>query len=227
MIRSFAHLPARARSFLTAFTVRASSPGALSQTQSLRAAFASQSSQQPRSRAPPSPQQQQPRGAGQIVPPPGAAAPPPLPPVVEVTPESAEAIFSSSRFCSSTKRKPSRSPVFLFDPSAFAHACSQYHPHHFRFLRFLVRTVQDTHSGTARSHCRRGLLRCRHGSCVCLTAEPFLFRFLLAAFGEACSRAQRRSQTSQGQHRRAAAARRAVRGQTVAHRARAARQVRT
>jgi hypothetical protein len=101
MLRSFARFPARACSIATSASRLRCSAVTPSPSQPHRAAFASQPPQQPRSRPPPSPQQQQaqqqPRGPGQIVPPPGAAAPPPLPPVVEVTPESAEAIFSSSR----------------------------------------------------------------------------------------------------------------------------------
>ena len=100
MLRSLARVPSRACSLVKA----AGCPLALaSRPQPLRAAFASQPPQQSGSRGSSVPQnqrQQQQRAPGQIVSPPGAAAPPPLPAVIEVTPESAEAVFSSSRSCS-------------------------------------------------------------------------------------------------------------------------------
>jgi hypothetical protein len=107
MLRSLARVPSRACSLVKA----AGCPLALaSRLQPLRAAFASQPPQQSGSRGSTVPQnqrqqqqqQQQQRAPGQIVSPPGAAAPPPLPAVIEVTPESAEAVFSSSRSCLNT-----------------------------------------------------------------------------------------------------------------------------
>ena len=115
----------------------------LNHAASLRAPFASQPPQQPRSRAPPPPQQQQQRGPGQIVPPPGAAAPPPLPSIIEVTPESAEAIFTSSR----SAKAPNITNTNLKRHPPTAHTPEQHHPHNIRFLRILVRALQDTHAG--------------------------------------------------------------------------------
>ena len=91
----------------------------------------------------------------------------------------------------------------------------------------MVRALQDSHSGTAalvlpplpRTPCSGPR---HHPPYTITTFSPSTF----PAAGEARSRAQRRGQAGKGQHRRAAAAGRAVWRQTAAHRARPARQVR-
>lgn len=181
MIRSVSQFPARVRS-LVACAVRAGSPGVLSQSQAHRAAFATQPPQQPRSRAPPSSQhqqqhmQQQPRTAGQIVPPSGAAAPPPLPPVIEVTPESAEAIFSSSRSVFKHNARVHSSPAFHVNQVAhFPHICSVPLPLYSIFTRrgaSLARRSLRYHP----QHCFCSQL-CQHHSQsgFQLTTNPFPF----------------------------------------------------